>query len=185
MHQSESMMQDHSNHGASKKPMNSPWSHIQWFFWCTNQDQWYKITLITLHQRNHAFFERRPLYFGTFWFYASSCQHSFSLVSHHAWSQSIINISVWTKSFETAVSHVRRQDCLFLCKPEMFWLYKMSRPRPRLQSVLNASTRCLDSTMSHITKNFFSQSHKGKNYWKFPHFKFFWLLSLSFATVIY
>ena len=39
----------------------------------------------------------------------------------------------------------------FKCKHKMFRLYNVT----------------------YITKTFFKQSHKGKNYWKFPHFKFF------------
>ena len=72
------------------------------------------------------------------------------------------------------------KTCLFLCKRETFWLYKMPRPRPRLQSVLNASARCLDSTLSHTKKLFFIVT---KLKLEISPFWFFWL-SLLFATVI-
>lgn len=46
------MMRDLSNHGVSKEPVNPLWARTYWFHWCTNQNQWCKITLIMVLQRN-------------------------------------------------------------------------------------------------------------------------------------
>ena len=46
------MMQDLSDHGASKEPVTPPWARTNRFHLCNNHDQWCKITPIMVLQGN-------------------------------------------------------------------------------------------------------------------------------------
>ena len=77
-----SMMQDQSDHGASKDPMNPLWSQIHRFVWCTNLNQWWKIIPIMVHQRNQ-WIPCAEWIHQFFW-----CTMIWVILHHWSWSRS-------------------------------------------------------------------------------------------------